>query len=143
MNGWQVFGVVADFVGVFSFIVGGITSFNTFRIKKNLLKHTEKSDYQQDIDAQINEIQSFCDTLKKDQSLYTVELLDLIMEQLSDIEILYETIMPRKIMNDISKLKVHIRKKCYTNLNDEKAKRECRQQLHNINTKLRKEKKVQ
>ncbi len=137
---WELLSKVADTLGIISAGVGIFTFGTTLRIRKSLLKHTEKRDYMKDIDNKINDLLSYYETLSKDDSLYTLDLLDLIVEKLTDIIILYETILPKKILGDISKLIDHIKKNCCADITNTSAKRECKQKIHSIITKLKKEK---
>lgn len=137
---WELLSKFADGIGIISAGIGIFTFGTTLRIRKSLLKHTEKSDYMKDIDNQINKLLSYYEMLSKDESFYTLDLLDLIVENLTDITILYETILPKKVLGDISKLIDHIRKKCCADITNISAKRECKQKIHSIVTKLRKEK---
>lgn len=138
----QCLGVVADVFGILSFVLGLVTLAMTVGIKKSLLKHIEKSDYLQDIDAQVAELKSFYDTLLKDDSLYNEILLQRIDAQLEDVYIGYETILPKKFLAEIAKLRNHIKNRCLRNLEDRRAKQDCINQIHSIYTRLRKEKKL-
>ena len=78
----------------------------------------------------------------KDDSLYNEILLQRIDAQLEDIYIAYETILPKKFLSEITKLRNHIKNKCLTDLKGKKAKQECINKIHSIYTRLRKEKKL-
>ncbi len=95
LNIWDILSIISDFIGIISLVLGIITLVKTVGIKKSLRKHIEKSDYSNDIDNQINELQSYYDTLVKDKQLYSVELLISLEGQLDDIWISYETILPK------------------------------------------------
>lgn len=142
LNIWDILSIISDFIGIISLVLGIITLVKTVGIKKSLRKHIEKSDYSNDIDNQINELQSYYDTLVKDKQLYSVELLISLEGQLDDIWISYETILPKKLLNEIKSLIDHINKNCQKNLHDNNAKTKCTQDLRKICTKLRKEKKM-
>lgn len=142
MTFWDILGTVADFCGLLSLILGIITLVMAVGIKKSLIKHVEKSAYLNDIDNQIKDLKSFYDTIDKDNSLYNFELLDRIDAQLEDIYISYETILPRKLLAQISKLRNHIQKEYSKNLGDKNFQRECKKQLHCIYIRLGKEKKL-
>ena len=139
---WCILSIVADFAGIISLVLGVITLIKAVGIKTSLRKHIEKSDYSNDIDNQINELQSYYDTLVKDKSLYKKELLIGLEGQLDDILIGYETILPKKLLNEIKSLITHINNKCQNHLLDEDAKIKCTQDLRKICAKLRKEKKM-
>lgn len=142
MNIWCVLSIVADFAGIISLGLGVVTLIKAVGIKTSLRKQIEKSDYSNDIDNQINELQSYYDTLVKDKSLYSKELLMNLEGQLDDILIGYETILPKKLLNEIRSLISHINKKCQKDLDNEDAKIKCTQDLRKICAKLRKEKKL-
>lgn len=134
--------IIADITGIISFIIGFITFLVTLRIRKKLLQHIEKSDYIQDIDNQVKNLLSYCETINRDEELYTDILLDTIDTNLEDLQIAYETILPKKLSGSIKKLRNLIKQRCYEHLDDKDAKRECAKQLHALATKLNKEKKV-
>lgn len=137
----NVLGIIADVLGILSFIIGLPTLFTTFGIKKSFTKHIEKSDFLAEIDSKTNDLMSYYNSIHDDE-LYTNDLLDLIIADLEDIRIIYENILPPKIVKDIKSLEKHIKNNCYDKLYDENNKRICKTMLRSIVTKLRKEKKM-
>ena len=133
--------LAADILGIVSFLIGIGTFATTLRIRKKMLLHVEKSDYLQEIDNQVKNLLSYYETITID-NMYTVTLLDKIDVTLDDLQIAYGSILPKDLSTQIRKLRTHIKQKCYTNLKDQNAKRECAKQLHTIASKLAKEKKV-
>ncbi|MGN0456467.1 MAG: hypothetical protein ACI4F2_06390 [Acutalibacteraceae bacterium] len=141
MDFLQMLGIIADCFGIISLFLGIVTLKMTLGIKESLLRHIEKSDYLRDIDNQIKELISFRETLLKDR-LYNQELLERIDAQLDEIYISYETILPKKLLGEISRLRKHIVEKCLCDLSNNEYKRKCTRDLHTIYTNLKKEKKI-
>lgn len=139
---WDFLSSTADILGIISFLIGIGTFITTLRIRKKMLLHVEKSDYIKEIDNQIQDLKSYYDTMRKDDELYNSSLLETIDAKLDDIQIAYDTILPKDLSNLIKKLRNHIKNNCQTSLTNKSAKTECAKQLHTIIAKLAKEKKV-
>ena len=111
-------------------------------IKSSLVKQIEKSDYLKDIDNQITELRSYYNTLLKDPILYSENLLQNIDAILEEISISYETILPKKAVNEIKQTRRLIDERCLTNLEDVKSKQACTRNLNRICIRLKKVKKT-
>lgn len=133
--------VISDIIGVISFLVGTATFVTTLRIRKKIMLHIEKSDYLQEIDNKVKNLISYYETIVKDD-VYNISLLDKIDVDLDDLLIAYGLVLPKDLVGQIKKLRNYIENKCYNNINDKSAKRECAKKLHSIASKLAKEKKM-
>ena len=132
---------IADVIGIVSFLIGIGTFVNTLRIRKKILLRVEKMDFFQEIDGQVNNLFSYYETITTD-GMYNEKLLAKIDASLDDLQISYESILPKKISTRIKELRTYIKQNCLVNLNDQAVKRECSQKLHSIALQLKKEKKV-
>ena len=137
----EIVAQIADITGILSFLIGILTFITTLRIRSKIRANLEKSDYIKEIDNHVNDLKSYYDTMIKDE-LYTSELLDTIDVTLDDIQILYGSILPKKLSGQIRKLRNFIKNSCQKNLSDKKAKIDCAKQIHTIASKLAKEKRV-
>lgn len=136
-----IIGNIADILGIISFILGIWTLCTTTGIKKSLLYHVEKSSYLENIDHNIANLKALVITLKEDEKLYTQNYLDMVVEELNCILVYYGTVIEKKDVTRIKKLKTHIEEKC-SNLKDSKAKRHLKEELDYFCMKLDKEKKM-
>ena len=138
----QVVSYIADFAGIISLVLGIVTLRTTVGIRKNLLIRIEKSDFIQVIDSKIANLNSYHDTMTKDEVFYDENLLYKIDMDLDDIIIAYGTILPNYITSQIRKLRAHIKDVCLKDLNNKTAMRDCAKMLHSLASKLAKEKKL-
>ena len=123
-------------------ILGIVTMITAIGIKKSLVKQIEKTDYMKDIDNQINNLRSYYNTLMKDPSLYSANLLQNIDATLEEISISYETILPRKVINEINQTRKLVSGPCLDNLEDVKANNMCIRKLNTLCIRLGKVKKT-
>lgn len=103
MEVWEIIGSIADVVSILAAIISVTTLVFTCRIRREMLKHVERSDYREDIDEKIESlsaIQSFlgekdCSEQDKSNSFDEIEVI------LSELRSYYETILPRKLSKEI------------------------------------------
>lgn len=136
----QTLSIVADVISLFSFLVSALTFISTLRVRRALIRHVEASGYREEIEESINNLTSYYETMKKD--LYNKSVLDMVDDELDNILNSYEEILPNEIVSRIKKLQKHMKNKCYCNINDRDAKRECEKQIRSICVRLRREKKI-
>ena len=103
-NFWLWFGRGADILGAISFVISVITLFVTAGIKKAQRHQVEKTDYSEDIDNQIETLHAIHDFLLLKDAADSSVLLEL-EETLINIEIYYETLLPKKLKTEIKGLK--------------------------------------
>lgn len=137
----KIVSYAADVLGIISFFISIFTYITTLNIKKKMVAHVEKTDYLNDIDNQVKNLNSYYHTIV-DDDVYNSTLLSKIDADLDDLQVLYSLILPKDLLSCIKKLRKNIENDYHGNLNSTKAKRTCARQLHTIASKLAKEKKV-
>lgn len=97
MDFWNIVGDIADITSIVALVISIATLVSTCRIRKEMLKHVEKSDYRRDIDQRIETLSSIQKALS-DSNSSVRELLDETAMILSELQSYYETILPKKLL---------------------------------------------
>lgn len=131
----------ADLAGIISLIISIVTLVLASGIRKSMLRHIEKTDYLQDIDRQLTELQASYESLIDKDIPSDATSFTLLKSKLEVIPIRYEVILSKKVMQRVIAL-IDLVDKCKSNVSDVKTIQKCASQLHILILMLEKEKKL-
>ena len=131
----------ADLAGIISLVISIVTLVLASGIRKSMLRHIEKTDYLQDIDRQLTELQASYESLIDKAIPTDATSFTLLKSKLEVIPIWYEVILSKKVMQRVIAL-IDLVEKCKSNLSDTKTIQTCASQLHILILMLEKEKKL-
>lgn len=131
----------ADLAGIISLIISIVTLVLASGIRKSMLRHIEKTDYLQDIDRQLTELQASYESLIDKDIPSDATSFTLLKSKLEVIPIRYEVILSKKVMQRVIAL-IDLVDKCKSNVSDVKTIQNCASQLHILILMLEKEKKL-
>ena len=100
---WDVFGIIADGVGLISFAFSLPTFFIAQSTKKAIESHVEKKEFSENIDETIRELRSYYNLIA-DEKVYDEEILNSIIKTIDAIKINYSSVL-KPYKKDINKLK--------------------------------------
>lgn len=124
----------ADLAGIISLIISIVTLVLASGIRKSMLRHIEKTDYLQDIDRQLTELQASYESLIDKDIPSDATSFTLLKSKL-------EVILSKKVMQRVIAL-IDLVDKCKSNVSDVKTIQNCASQLHILILMLEKEKKL-
>ncbi len=121
ITAWDILSRVADVIGVISFGVGTgsliisvVTWKNTRNIKKAMINHVEKSEFLDQIETQIDELNVYRSLLIEQKKEELNDALFLRIEtSLADIRVAYKGLLDKELINKIENLREYIKTNLY------------------------------